>query len=219
MTVGSQQETGEHGLNVLFLSRAFPPVIGGIENQNYALSQALQGVCGVEIIANRLGKRALPVFLPWVLLRAVIVARRFDVILLGDGVMAVVGWAIKRVHRAVPVVCVVHGLDLTHPARFYQRLWVRRFLPSLDHLIAVSRSTREIAMQKGIPPDKVTCIPNGISAVVGGTRNTRHDLERMIGSPLGDAPLLVTALRGAMSIPFTSKAIVSFGSFETAPFM
>lgn len=192
MTRNLRQEVAPGPLRVLFLSRAFPPVIGGIEAQNYALSEALGQVCQVQTLANRRGKRALPIFLPWVLVRSLLIAHRFDVVLLGDGVMAAVGWAIKRLHPALPVVCVVHGLDLTHRGSLYQWLWVRRFLPNLDHLVAVSRSTRAIAVAKGIAAERMSVIANGISPQPEGRRYGRHDLARLLGEPLGEGGILVT---------------------------
>lgn len=51
-------------MNILFISRAYPPVTGGIENQNYALSQWLPRYATVTTIANRHGKKMLPLFYP-----------------------------------------------------------------------------------------------------------------------------------------------------------
>ena len=51
-------------MKILFLSRAYPPITGGIENQNYALSVWLPTVTETKTIANLKGKAGLLFFLP-----------------------------------------------------------------------------------------------------------------------------------------------------------
>ena len=52
-------------MNILFISRAYPPVTGGIENQNYALSVWLPRYATVKTLANRHGRAFLPLFAPY----------------------------------------------------------------------------------------------------------------------------------------------------------
>ena len=122
---------------ILFISRAYPPVTGGIENQNYELSVWLPKIAHVTTIANRRGKKLLPLFLPWATLRALWLAPHHDVILLGDGVLGIVGYIVKTFYPKKSVVSIVHGLDLTFTSSLYQSWWVKHFLPKLDKLIAV----------------------------------------------------------------------------------
>jgi hypothetical protein len=49
-------------MRVLFVARAFPPIIGGIENQNEALARYLAKKAKVKNIVNKKGKKWLPVF-------------------------------------------------------------------------------------------------------------------------------------------------------------
>ena len=58
-------------MKILFISRSYPPVTGGIENQNAALAEWLPRHAEVTTVANRLGKKFLPFFLPYALLRCV----------------------------------------------------------------------------------------------------------------------------------------------------
>ena len=44
-------------MKVLFVSRAYPPVTGGIENQNYALHAWLSRDNAVTLIRNPYGKK------------------------------------------------------------------------------------------------------------------------------------------------------------------
>lgn len=183
-------------LRILFISRTYPPIVGGIENQNHALSQWLKKHASVTTIANRYGKRFLPLFLPYAMIRALICARRFDAVLLGDGVLSVVGWAVKVVFPKKAVLSVVHGLDITYPLFLYQFLWVRVFLPKLDRLIAVGNETIAIGTRHGIAKEKFEFVPNGIDPEAHYNPNyTRRDLEGIVGELKKDTSVLLTSGR------------------------
>ena len=182
-------------MKALFISRAYPPVTGGIENHNWAVSQWLPREVELHTLANRRGKRALPWFLPWAILRALATAHRYDAVLLGDGVLAVVGWCLKRLRPRLRVVCVVHGLDLSWRARWYQQLWVRCFLPALDGLVAVSSATRALAMEKGLVASKISVIPNGLDPDAFAGRADRPALAARLGRSLDGTTVLLTTGR------------------------
>lgn len=183
-------------LRILFISRAYPPVVGGIENQNYALSMWLKKHGEVTVIANRFGKKFLPFFLPYALIRTLVCARRFDAILLGDGVLSVIGWAAKLLYKKKAVLSVVHGLDITYPFFLYQLLWVRIFLPKLDRLIAVGNETIEIGVAHGIPKKKFFFIPNGIDPQAHyHPEFTKKDLEGILGESVREKHVLLTSGR------------------------
>ncbi len=147
---------------ILFVSRAYPPVVGGIENQNYALSQILPSYCDVRTIANPFGKKALVIFLPLMLLRLMYLMRDYDTLLLGDGVLAVLGAHVKKSMPDKKVVCIIHGLDVTFPQAIYQGFWVQKFVPTMDRIIAVSSYSRMLCVDKGLDPNKVSFVPNGV---------------------------------------------------------
>lgn len=182
-------------MNILFISRAYPPVTGGIENQNYELSVWLARFASVTTLANHHGKKALPVFLPYIIVRTLLTAHRYDIVLLGDGVLSIVGFFLKACYPKKAAVSIVHGLDLTYRNSFYQALWVKHFLPSLDGLIAVSRETRATAIAKNIPEEKIVVIPNGIEPGALQGRYERKDLEKLLGEDLADKQVLLTTGR------------------------
>lgn len=179
---------------ILFISRAYPPVVGGIENQNYELFTWLSRIADVTQIINTQGKKFLPLFLPYAVVRALLLAPRSDVILLGDGVLAVVGWIIKLFYNK-PVACVVHGLDLTFPSGIYQKFWVRFFIPRLDKLIAVGNETVRVGIAKGIAHEKLTFIPNGVDTEKNLLPKSRTDLEKVIRQDIRDKKILLTSGR------------------------
>jgi glycosyltransferase involved in cell wall biosynthesis len=179
---------------ILCLSRAYPPVIGGIERQNYELFASLAEIAQIKIIANRYGKRNLPFFLPLAFLKTLVYLPGYDVILLGDGMLSFIGWLIKLLSRK-KVVCIVHGLDVTLPHRFYQRLWVRYFMPRLDAIVAVSEQTRRESICRGIPPEKVAVVPNGVNLRNFTCEYDRSVLTALIGKAYENRKIILTVGR------------------------
>lgn len=185
-------------MNILFISRAYPPVVGGIENHNAALAEWLgkQPDTKVTLIANRFGKKFLPFFFPYAILKALFLAKRHDALLLGDGVLSVIGWKLKFFFRKKPILSVVHGLDITYPFFLYQLLWVRVFLPKLDRLIAVGNETIRAGVVRGIPPSRFVFVPNGIDPNAHwDERFSRKDLEGIIGESTDRKHFLLTSGR------------------------
>lgn len=181
---------------ILFISRSFPPTVGGIENQNHALSVWLGKHADVTTVANRWGKKFLPIFLPYCFIRALFCAKRFDAILLGDSVLAIVGWFIKILYPRKAVLCVVHGLDITYPFFFYQALWIHVFLPKLDRLIAVGNETIAAGIARNIPKEKFEFIPNGIDpSQQYNPQFNRRDLEGIVGDLNRDTLTILTSGR------------------------
>jgi phosphatidylinositol alpha-1,6-mannosyltransferase len=167
-----------------------------MENQNYELSVHLPRHAHTRTIANRRGKRFLPFFLPYAAIIALILIRSHDVLLLGDGVLAIVGYLVKLCYgRRKRVVSILHGLDVTYPMWVYQCLWVKRFLPKLDGLISVGNETIRQGTSLGLPAERFAFIPNGIDAKRLVSGNTRRDLEDILGQDLGGKYLLLTCGR------------------------
>ncbi|MBP7822542.1 MAG: glycosyltransferase family 4 protein [Candidatus Moranbacteria bacterium] len=179
-------------MKILFISRAYPPTIGGIENQNYAVSKWLCNLMEVTTIANHGGKKSLPFFFPKAFFQALRKRKDYDIILLGDGVLAPLGW-ILRIFTGKPVASIIHGLDITYTLPLYQWLWVGFFLPKLNRLIAVSRYTKEIAIEHGLTPDAISIIPNGVENPPDiGIHYVRIDLADYIGRDLSNVKVLTT---------------------------
>jgi phosphatidylinositol alpha-1,6-mannosyltransferase len=178
---------------ILFISHTFPPITGGVENQNYELSVWLGKISNLTLLANR--KRWLiPFFLPYATLRAVFSARKYDTILLGSGLLGIVGWSVKKLTRK-PVIAVLHGLDLTWQNSLYQKLWVKNFIPSLDKLICVGNETVRVAKEKGLAENKIIFIPNGVDTEKNLGSYSRADLEKVLGLGLENKKVILTSGR------------------------
>lgn len=181
-------------MKLLFISRAYPPVTGGIENQNYELSVWLPKIAEVKTIANTRGKIFLPLFIPYALIKALFLFHNYDAVLLGDGVLGIIGWKLKLFYRK-PVICIVHGLDLTYKNWLYQKLWVGFFIKKLDKLIAVGNETVRVAVEKGIAREKIVFIPNGVDINKFYKPAERQELEKFLGENLTGKKVILTSGR------------------------
>lgn len=182
-------------MRVLFVSRAFPPVVGGIEQQNADLARFLGQECELTLIANQHGKRFLPLFLPWAILRTLILLPQHDVLLLGDGVLALLGAIAKLFNPRKTVVSVLHGLDITYPSALYQTLWVKACFRSLDGAIAVSHATKDEAVKRGFDESKIFVIPNGIEAARFRYSQDRAKLSQLLKFDTTGSVILLTVGR------------------------
>ncbi len=176
-------------MNILFISRTYPPVVGGIEKQNFEIATALSRICHVDVIANSRGKWLLLLFLPYATLKALISARKYDVVLLGDGVLGITGYLLKLV-TGKPVACIIHGLDLTYKNTIYQKLWVNIFIRHMDKLVAVGHETIHQGILRGIPESNFVFVPNGVAPANPDEIFTHHELETLMGKEVNGHILL-----------------------------
>jgi len=177
--------TQKDNLKILFISRAYPPIHGGIEDQNYNLGEILTQLTDAEIIANKKGKKNLPFFLLRLLLQLPFILHKYDVVLFGDGVLAPIGAFFKIFWRKTKFVSVIHGLDITYAyqksitGRIYRTVNIPS-LKKLDKLIMVGNHTIEEAIKIGIDRDKCVFIPNGVNINKVCEPHTRQELESLI---------------------------------------
>lgn len=179
-------------MKLLFISRAYPPVIGGIENHNYELAKRFPQYADTTLLVNTRGKKFLPIFLPYALFKTLSTARQYDAILFGDGVLSLIGFFVALFAKKPTLASVIHGLDVTYKNPLYQTLWVRMFLPSLDVLIAVSQETKNIAIQHGLEEGKIQVIPNGVDLQCKKTVFNRKDLSTLLAFDTEASTILLT---------------------------
>lgn len=164
-------------LRVLFVSHSFPPLnrplanVGGMQRVAQELLAALQGHPAVEVtpIVLRTSWRWTHLRTPFFLLRLrrdiprQANAARVDVVLFSSMVTATTApFLRRRFGRSGPsLVSIVHGRDVTLPARLYQRL-VPAILESLDGVLAVSQATGHACLNRGLSSAKLCVVPNGV---------------------------------------------------------
>lgn len=173
-------------MRILFLSHSFPPIVGGVESQNYNLSKNLGASADVTIIANTKGKVVLPFFLLYTLARSLFAMTKNDVCLCGNGVLAPVAAALKFFHQKKRFYCIVHGLDITYADRsgFLPFIYRNINVPSLkkmNRIFTVGEATIEELFRHNIPRDLCKFIPNGVTPEDLRKKHTRKDLEELLG--------------------------------------
>lgn len=146
-------------MRVLFITRKYPPQIGGMESFSFGLINNIK--CDKETIILNKRQTNLIWWLPYALILSLIKSRHVDRVHLCDGLLAPIGWIIKKIYHK-PVSATVHGLDVTYQNWLYQNINVH-CLKYLDKIICVSSSTKQDCLDKNIPEKKLFVIPNGIN--------------------------------------------------------
>ncbi|HEY3235568.1 MAG TPA: glycosyltransferase family 4 protein [Polyangiaceae bacterium] len=157
-------------MRVLFVTRKYPPRIGGMESLSYSL---LTGFPEPKTtITLRRSQKHLIWFLPYAFWRVALTAHCYDVIHLGDAMLSAAGFLPRLFGKRVAVS--VHGLDMTFAPRLYQ-LYLKLFLRA-DVIIANSASTQRIAEARGF--ERVCAISIGVpERYFGVSRTANRDAE------------------------------------------
>jgi len=180
-------------LKILFISHTYPPTVGGVETQNFELFTHISKITDCKLLANK-NRKFIPFFIPFSIFYTLFQIHKYDVILLGSGLLGVVGWVVK-IFSDKPVIAVVHGLDLTWKNKFYQKLWVQYFIPRLDKLIAVGNETIRAGEVRKISTDKFTFIPNGVDLDKYFFQPNREKLNELVGIETEDKNVILTSGR------------------------
>ncbi|MBU1177655.1 glycosyltransferase family 4 protein [Patescibacteria group bacterium] len=178
-------------MKVLFITRKYPPQIGGMEKYSYELIRHFP--TEKEVIALRKSQLHLIWFLPYALVMGLFLARQVDLVHLGDGLLAPLGWIIKKI-SGKPAVVTVHGLDVIYDKWLYQSVCASA-LKNLDKVIAVSESTKQECLQRGVSADKCVVVPNGVVVKETDASYSRSDLTKLLGANIGNKKVLLTVGR------------------------
>lgn len=184
---------------ILFITRNYPPKVGGLEIYSYQLIRQFEKTCTVFKITLSRSRWHLSWFLPFCLVKAIWLCRSHPIrcIHLCDGLLAPIGVILKHLTGA-RVTASVHGLDLTYPPAIYQMI-VPRCLSRLDLIFCVSRHGLEECRLRHIPAGKCRVVPNGIDPAEfelpppgpSGLRETEHQA----GIRLADRKILLSVTR------------------------
>ena len=91
--------------------------------------------------------------------------------------------------------CILHGLDVTYSNPIYQRIWLERFLVSVDRIFAVSQATADQVIRRGIADTKIKVIPNGVTHPYENRPFKNVGLQTLVGKSLTGKKILITVGR------------------------
>jgi glycosyltransferase involved in cell wall biosynthesis len=182
-------------MRMLYITRKYPPSVGGMENYNFELVRALDRRHAMTVIAWGGSQKLLPYFFVKALVQALWFVRRDKItrIHIGDSVLAPLGVLLRTITR-FPVSVTVYGLDIMYPNRAYQWL-VPRCVSRLDPVVCISEATREEAVRRGIPSERCIVIAPGVAPFEPHDADHGMELERLLSKPIGDRKMLLTVGR------------------------
>ncbi|RYY34494.1 MAG: glycosyltransferase [Sphingobacteriaceae bacterium] len=153
-------------MELLFISHKHPPSTGGMEKQNFELVERMRKYARVHTIIHEAGTSKISFFLS-LNRRIKAMCRKhpgISVIHYNDGLMAAVCLKHKGYGHLKRTVT-IHGLDIVFPNRIYRDRIVPTY-KNFDRIFAVSRATAQACIERGIPPEKITVISNGVDASI-----------------------------------------------------
>jgi len=183
-------------LRLLFITRNYPPKVGGLEIYSYNLIKEFESREFTHKITLSKSVKHLIWFLPYSFFRALYLIRKYSIqsIHLCDGLLSPLGLLLKLLTGA-KVTVTIHGLDITYDNYFYQ-MFIPWCITKLDGVVCVSRSTRDECVRRGIPSRKCSVVPNGVRPdeifLTDSRPNLRKKLEAITGIPLKTTMVLVT---------------------------
>jgi len=186
-------------LEILFVSRNYPPRVGGLEAFSYNLIKEFEAHEITHKIALDKSYIHLLWFLPYALFKGFYITRKngMSLIHLCDGFLAPIG-VILKYFTGAQISITIHGLDITYKHLFYQMI-IPCCVVRLDKVICVSHSTRNECIRRGISPLQCIVIPNGIRPeefyMPLSKDDLRCQLEKVVGVSLKGKTVLATVGR------------------------
>lgn len=184
-------------MNVLFITRKFPPIKGGMEKVAYGLYRYLSEIINVKLVKWGGSNKWLPLVLPYFLSKSfwILFTKKIDAIYLQDGLLSPLGLVLKMFGK--PVVITIYGLDIVYKNKFYQFL-IPRCIKILDKIICISQATKQECIKRKIPEKKITVIPPGISDefYINEDKETlKSELNKKLDLKLEDKKVLLSVGR------------------------
>jgi glycosyltransferase involved in cell wall biosynthesis len=186
-------------VKILFISRNYPPQIGGLESYSYNLIKYIGEHHVVSKIVLGKPRRHLFWFMPYALLKAVQLVKKDRVlrIHLCDGFLSTIGVWLKFL-LPVTLSVTIHGLDITFRNSLYQKI-IPRCVARLDRVICVSQHAQKECINRGVPSAKTRVISNGINPadfhVPRSRPICRKEVAKRVGVSLEGKEVLLTVGR------------------------
>lgn len=157
-------------LRVLFVTRRYPPSIGGAQTHAHKLYTYLSARMPVTLVALRRQSLVhLVWFMPWAWLRAAaaLLLRRADVVYFADGVTAALGVGLSPLRGPAHLVGTIFGLEMTFGNRLARGL-MRAGARRCSAITVISENSMRIAAEWGLPRERMRLIYVGVEPAQPG---------------------------------------------------
>ena len=171
--------------DVVICSEDFPPYPGGIAQWAFGVAHSLQQMghrvqvftrdrgeqyrlptqtlpCAVNFVQGRYWRQWRSFYWYRALRDYLVPGRRIDVVIATTWNAARGLLPLARRHH-VPLVTIVHGLEVTRTMPALKRRWLTKTLNACDLVVAVSEFTRErVVAVHDLAPEKIVVLPDGV---------------------------------------------------------
>jgi len=184
---------------VLFVTRKYPPAVGGMEKMHFELSKSLEKVRSTKIIAYGGSQKFLPVILPILFFRTILFIFKYKSadIILGDALLSIF-IPILKLFGKNKIMVIAHGLDITYNRFFYQQIVIPN-LKRANIVVSISNATKKELIKRGISETQVNVIPVGINISNYqkeiNLKLVKNELAKKINLNLSNKKLLLTVGR------------------------
>jgi len=155
-------------MKLLFLTRRYPPSIGGIQTHCYKLFTRLCQKHDTTLVAlTRDSILHLVWFLPWVALRTwiALLFRRVNVVYFSDGVVCCLAPLLKPFCGQAKFFVTIYGLEMTYENRLACQL-MKLGARSCERIIVISENSHRLAVNWGIPKERMDIVYVGVEPTV-----------------------------------------------------
>lgn len=182
-------------MKLLYITRKYPPMVGGMEKLSYGLAQEFQKHTDLTLISWGGSQKFLPIIFPYFFLLALFLVpiKKIDHVHIGDSLLSPIGLFLKKIY-AVKISITVMGLDIIWGMPIYKSL-IPKIVAGFDKIICISYSTMKECVKRGISAKKITVIPPGINPQEYKVSANRSDLENILNSDLKDKKVFITVGR------------------------
>lgn len=183
---------------LLYVTRKFPPSVGGMERFNFKLYHRTRMLRPFKFVCWGGNNWGLPYFLVIAFIKSFVycVSGKISVIYVSDGLLSPFALLFKTLFR-IPAVVTIHGRDIAFSLWIYQFV-VPRALKRVDKVICVSNHLKDECLKRGVPESIIRVIPNGVDFDdfhVPEAQTQFHKIEDLAGRPLLERPRILTVGR------------------------
>ena len=181
-------------LNVLMITRAYGERAGGMERLSWELARELDksGKVSLKLLAHRGSRATSPLFIIKGLIVGMWKARKADVIFLGDPLLSIIGWLLRKMlHK--PIAITVHGLDVIYPNLFYQ-WYLKKLGLNFDLYLPISQYTSTLLTRLKVS-GKIVVINPGVDDRYYDSSIEQNSLTKVLGVNVRGKKILLTVGR------------------------